>query len=261
MSDFPALPAKYSSVEVVSARHAVEEWSELRVGAADLEAVGAVMVYDNALYRHLLDREACERVVFRGPGRHHRLARGGGRVVLVGDFGFGAPVAAAVLEVLIAAGVERIISIGTAGALQPALRPGDIIGVTGAVRDDGTSWHYLPGDRPVRPHADLSAALFERLGSDLVTTGTVWTNDAVYRETVAELVHHRAHGVQAVEMEAAALMAVSEVRGAAVASAVCVSDLLTEQGWQAMFSAPVVRQALVTLFDAAVDTLAEEVGR
>lgn len=260
MSEFPAVATKYSSVEVVTAHHAVQDWRARGAGAGDLDAGGAVMVYDNALYRHLLERESPERVLFRGPGRHHRLARGGGRVILVGDFGFGAPVAAAVLEVLIAAGVERVVSIGTAGGLQDDLRPGDIIGVTGAIRDEGTSWHYLPGDRPVRPDASLSGALFERLGEHLVTTGTVWTNDAVYRETVAEVIHHRAHGVQAVEMEASALMAVAEVRGAALASAVCISDLLTEDGWQAMFSAPAVRRALVTLFDAAVDALASEEG-
>ena len=58
-------------------------------------------------------------------------------------------------------------------------------------------------------------------------------------------------------MEAAALMAVCELRDVAFASCVCISDLLTEEGWQALFSATQVRQALITMFDAAVETLME----
>jgi len=56
-------------------------------------------------------------------------------------------------------------------------------------------------------------------------------------------------------MEAAALMAVCEVRGAAFATSVCISDILSEEGWEALFSETEVREALMTMFKAAVATL------
>ena len=255
MAQFPARSDKYTSHEVITAAAAVADWQSRGLVPNGLEASGAVMVYDRGLYRDLLEREQLDTVRFGGPGRFHRVLRSGGDILMVGDFGIGAPVAAAVAEVMVAAGVERIISIGTAGGLQPDLRPGDIVGVTGAVRDDGTSWHYLPGDVDVAPDSELSETLFEHVGRRLRATGNVWTTDAIYRETVTELRAHRSAGVLAVEMEAAALMAVCEVRGVPFASAVCISDVLSEDGWEALFTAPPVRSALEALFDAAVDTL------
>jgi uridine phosphorylase len=85
----------------------------------------------------------------------------------------------------------------------------------------------------------------------------VWTTDAPFRETIEELQFHRNAGVLAVEMEAAALMAVCELRGAAFASSVCISDILSEQGWKALFSEASVREALHAMFNAAVATLME----
>ncbi len=255
MASFPARPDKYDSPEVITAVAAVADWQSRGLVTYGLEASGAILVYDRTLYRHLLEREELEPVRFGGPGRFHRLGRAGGDVLMVGDFGIGAPVAAAVVEAMIAAGVEKIVSIGTAGGLQQNLRPGDIIGVTGAVRDDGTSWHYLPGDQPVAPDEHLTDQLFDHIGALLSRTGDVWTTDAIYRETVAELRAHRDAGVLAVEMEAAALMAVCEVRQVPFATAVCISDVLSETGWEALFTAPPVRDALDALFDAAVATL------
>lgn len=254
-AEFPSVPDKYRSPEVITAAAALSAWQQRGIAPNGLEADAAVMVYDRALAKRLEGRDDLRRLRYGGPGRYFRLTSANGRVVLVSDFGIGAPVAAAVAEALIAGGVERIVSIGTAGGLQPSLRPGDVVGVTGAVRDDGTSWHYLPGEHDVAPDPDLAAALFDRLGDQLRDTGSVWTTDAIYRETVAELQAHRAAGVLAVEMEAAALMAVCAVRGVEFASAVCISDLLDESGWLARFDAPVVTAALDQLFESAVETL------
>ncbi|RSN73298.1 phosphorylase family protein [Candidatus Methanodesulfokora washburnensis] len=62
----------------------------------------------------------------------------------VGLFPIGAPAAAAILEEAIACGAKMIIEVGLAGGLQEFLKPADIIVVMEAVRDEGTSYHYLP---------------------------------------------------------------------------------------------------------------------
>ena len=81
--------------------------------------------------------------------------------------------------------------------------------VTSAVRDEGTSFHYLPPAETVdcpTPIADLLCDELSRLGPAVVK-GPVWTTDAPYRETAAQLEQHAAAGVLAVEMQAASLFA------------------------------------------------------
>jgi hypothetical protein len=58
--------------------------------------------------------------------------------------GPGAPIVAAALEELIAFGVRRFVSIGLAGGLSSDLRAGDVVIADRALRDEGTSYHYLP---------------------------------------------------------------------------------------------------------------------
>ena len=178
-------------------------------------------------------------------------------VLLGGGFGIGAPVAAVIVEEWIAFGVRRFISIGTAGGLQRDLPIGAITLVDRAIRDEGVSHHYLPGDVEALP----DPALTDRLGVELsrlgVTprVGPTWTIDAVYRETVAELRHYQAEGVLTVEMEASAVCAVAQVRGAALATAFTVSDSLAELVWNPQFRSDDVRDGLWNLYQAAVAVL------
>jgi len=73
------------------------------------------------------------------------------RGVRLGVFhpGVGAPLAGAMLEQVIARGVRGVIACGAAGALVPELVMGHAVILTGAVRDEGTSFHYLPAGRVV----------------------------------------------------------------------------------------------------------------
>src|SRR4029450_1601955 len=65
------------------------------------------------------------------------------RIGVCGGFGIGAPGVVAILEELIALGVRRFVSIGTAGALAKRLRIGDFVICDRAIRDEGVSHHYL----------------------------------------------------------------------------------------------------------------------
>ncbi len=167
----------------------------------------AIMLYQSSLWRQVVEWPDAR--VPEGPRLHglRLLGRTGDHVGVLGGFGIGAPAAAIVLEELIAVGARRIVSLGTAGALQRHAEVGGLVVCTAAVRDEGVSHHYLPPQVEARP----AEALTERLAAALrdgFETGPTWTIDAPYRETVAELRHYRDAGVRSVEVEAAALFAV-----------------------------------------------------
>lgn len=69
--------------------------------------------------------------------------------IAIGHFGIGAPHVGAKMDIMIAWGVKRFISFGTAGSLQPNLDVGDIVLCDRAIRDEGLSHHYLPRGRDV----------------------------------------------------------------------------------------------------------------
>ena len=137
-------------------------------------------------------RPAGEQSRHGGPGRAgaHRRSSWGARWFRLP----GAPVAAGRMENLIALGVRRFVSLGSAGGLQPDLDVGDLVVCTGAVRDEGVSYHYLADHVEVSPDPTLTAALSAELHGP-IRAGRTWTIDAPYRETVAEVHHYRADGV------------------------------------------------------------------
>ena len=108
-----------------------------------------------------------------GPGRFFLVNATDGRVG-VNCPGIGAPAAVAQLEVQAELGVERCVSIGTAGGFQADQEPGDVVLLTSAVRDEGTSYHYLPAGADAVPDPDLTA----RYGAALETAGLAYTTGA-----------------------------------------------------------------------------------
>ena len=123
----------------------------------------------------------------------------------------GAPFAVLVAEEMFASGCELLISVTSAGQISPAGPPPYFVLIESALRDEGTSYHYAP---PTSPFAELRPGLGEKLrdafddeSTPSVARGAVWTTDAPFRETAAEIERHRAAGILAVEMEAAALYA------------------------------------------------------
>ena len=127
--------------------------------------------------------------------------------------GIGAPAAAAELEELaVLFPVKRFVVFGSSGALVP-LPPGALILPTAAVRDDGTSYHYIPASEEIPiPRAARLAALLSELDVPYVS-GKTWTTDAFYRETEGNLQRRIAQGCICVEMECSALQAVCTYRG------------------------------------------------
>ena len=151
-----------------------------------------------------------------------------GREVGVVGCAVGAPFAVLVADQLVASGCELVISITSAGRVGTDASGGFML-IERAVRDEGTSYHYLEPGRTARLGPVLVAALagaFDDLDGRFFA-GTSWTTDAPFRETQRALDRHAADGVGCVEMEAAALYAYAEARGARV---VCIAHLTNEMG-------------------------------
>jgi uridine phosphorylase len=139
----------------------------------------------------------------------------GDRRIVVAHPRVGAPMSAAVLESLIAIGCRKFIACGGAGVLVPKVVLGHLVVPTSAVRDEGTSYHYLPAGREVKPSPRALSAIKSVLkanGHDYLL-GKTWTTDGLYRETRAKVERRKREGCLTVEMEAAAFFAVAQFRG------------------------------------------------
>jgi len=116
--------------------------------------------------------------------------------------GVGAPLAAAMLEEVIALGCKKFIACGGAGVLDGTLAVGHVIVPTAAIRDEGTSYHYLPPGREVSAHPAGIAAIEQVLEAhhcEYILSKT-WTTDGVYRETQSKIQRRKAEGCITVEM-------------------------------------------------------------
>jgi purine-nucleoside phosphorylase len=94
---------------------------------------------------------------------------------------------------------------------------------------------------------------------DSFTEGMTWTIDSVYRETVEEALAYREEGVVTVEMEAAALFTIAEVRGVEIASLFTVSDhLLAESEWLPAPDKQLLTDGLARILDVSLKVLDPE---
>jgi uridine phosphorylase len=146
----------------------------------------------------------------------------------------GGPYAVLIAEQLHAAGVRLIIGLTSAGRVAADLPLPGLVVATSAIRDEGTSYHYLPpGEAALCPsHLTLPIAReLSRIGL-AVRMGKVWTTDAPYRETNEQLAKWEREGVLAVEMQAASLFAFGNARKANVAVVARVSNAVDHEGSQ-----------------------------
>ncbi len=165
--------------------------------------------------------------------------------------GVGGPVAAGLLEQAIAHGCRKFIVCGGCGVLEKDIAVGHLIVVSSAVRDEGTSYHYLPSSREVAAHPAGVAALQATLNQQTVPylVGKTWTTDAPYRETANKIAARKREGCLTVEMEAASLMAVAQFRKVVLGQVLYGGDDLSgsewdNRGWQ---SRSEIREALFWL--------------
>ena len=152
----------------------------------------------------------------------------GSRFGIVGS-AVGGSFAVLVAEQLFASGCELLISIASAGQIAQGLETPAHVLIERALRDEGTSHHYLPQ----APFVDADPRLIALAGTALqagghrVVRGSTWTTDAPFRETADVIAMRRNQGILTVEMEAASLLAFAQVCERPV---VCLAHVTNQLG-------------------------------
>lgn len=147
--------------------------------------------------------------------------------------GIGAPLAAGLLEEMIARGCRKFVACGGCGVLDKEIAVGHLLLPAAAIRDEGTSYHYLPPAREVAMSPKALGAIRDILdqhGIEYLVTKT-WTTDAIYRETPSKVEAYLEEGALAVEMEAAAFFAVAHFRQVAFGQILYGGDAVIPGAW------------------------------
>lgn len=156
-----------------------------------------------------------------------------GKSLLVLHPGICAAFVVSTIERLIAWGCRKFVACGACGVLKPELKNGAVIIPGAALRDEGTSYHYLPPSRFV----EMNPAVLEKLESTLKKNhidyeiGKTWTTDAFFRETKKKIAGRKAEGCIAVEMECSAILALAKFRDVLLGQYLTASDDISGDGW------------------------------
>jgi uridine phosphorylase len=154
--------------------------------------------------------------------REHRTMTGmyKGKKITATSTGMGCPSTAIAVEELARVGVRAFIRVGSSAAVQPHVKPGDLLVSEGSLRNDGTTAAYVHAGYPAVPDLRLAIELDRlarqiaaREGTFTVHTGISVSDDAFYAETPAWIGQLNSLGILNIEMEASALYVVARLRG------------------------------------------------
>ncbi|MCC7404624.1 MAG: nucleoside phosphorylase [Bdellovibrionales bacterium] len=215
-----------------------------------------VIIYSSGFAKQVQEEDEVDVRPFMG-GRLGFFKKFDHRLATLSGFGIGAPAVAAKIEELAAFGVKRFFAIGTCGALNPHLAIGSVVLCEKALREEGTSHHYLPPEA----EAESDSLLLRRAETEIKHLGiaiprtTTWTIDSPYRETREEIAEFAAQGISVVDMEAAAAFAAARYRQVPLACLLVVSDRLTTPEWDPQFHVGPVKVGMNLAWQVAVATL------
>lgn len=124
--------------------------------------------------------------------------------------------------------VDRIIRIGTAGAMHPDLKVRDIVLGMGACTDSAFASQYqLPGTfAPIASYELIEKAVAEikKLGTVNYKVGNLYTSDVFYNDNPSVTAAWQKMGVLAVDMEAAGLYMTAAHAGKQALAICTISD-------------------------------------
>lgn len=145
----------------------------------------------------------------------------------------GASGAAVQMEVLTALGCRKYMVCGGCGVLQKDIAVGHLIIPTAAVRDEGTSYHYVKPAREIAADERVVKVIENTLAQHGVPyiKAKTWTTDAFYRETPAKIQQRICEGCVTVDMEASAYMAVAEYNKVEFGQILYAGDNLAGAEW------------------------------
>ena len=224
------------------------------IQAADLRAENAVIALTRHFYPRIV-RTAGFRDRGKAPPMNGAIDGRLGRKMVVYESSVGAPAAAMLMETLVASGIKRVVLVGVAGSISSECRIGDVVVPTWGVREEGTSYHYVPGNVKVKASESLATAIGDHLGRGRFKEGGVWTVDAPYRETKGKIKKYSKQGVVAVDMESTALMAVAMCRKIEFAPVLVITDEAFGEKWVPEFHGPKVRRASEAVCRSVVELM------
>jgi uridine phosphorylase len=252
---YPIYPDKYKLKEIFSARDLVGYRRKIGRMPSLSAPEGVLFCLERGLPWRLRWRIPVKRAGGMN-GDLYALKKPKNKIGIMTGFG-GAPVTVEIAEEFAAMGVKCMILMTWGGILQPDLKPGDIVVVDKAIRDEGVSYHYLPPARYIEADAQLADQLVDAIKAreGNCTRGATWTTDAPFRETVEEIRQYQSEGVKTVEMESAGLFTVGQVRSIPTVSVVVGMDSLAEFRWQVPERLDKIMRSLELVYAAALDVL------
>ncbi|MFH1693149.1 MAG: nucleoside phosphorylase [Bacillota bacterium] len=145
----------------------------------------------------------------------------------------GAPLCAGFLDECIALGSKHIMFCGGGGVLRSDLTVGHLVVIDSAIRDEGTSYHYVKPSREIEVDPDIVKLISNYLIEQKIdfVIGKTWTTDAFYRETKDKIALRQQEGAILVEMEQAAMIAVSQFRDVNYGAIIYGGDDLSKEKW------------------------------
>lgn len=152
---------------------------------------------------------------------------------------FNAPVGAsacvAILEDIFALGADKLVLFGTCGVLDEDIKETSIIIPSHALRDEGTSFHYVEASDEIAVNVGVLDRFRSYLNDRQIShkEGKVWTTDGIYRETSAKLKARKEAGAICVDMECSAVAALAKFREVDICHFFYAADHLSEGNWDA----------------------------
>jgi uridine phosphorylase len=189
------------------------------------EVINSVVKSHNGKRAHVIKSEMGEHPIYE-------IDYNGKRVAFFHPC-IGAPLAGGFLDELIAYGCEKFIVCGGAGVLDSSITVGHIVVPEKALRDEGTSYHYLPPSRSVSASKTAIKSIESVLQRHKVPylKGMTWTTDGFYRETPEKIKMRKEEGCIVVEMESAAYFAVAKFRGVQLGQILYGGDDVGSEEW------------------------------
>lgn len=225
--------------------------------------IRCLMSFMGDVLEHYVEEQGCERIaVLHSETRDFPIYRDRVRntnVCLV-QAPVGAPAAAIMADLLISSGVEILVACGGCGVLTP-ISSGMILVPTEALRDEGTSFCYCAPARDIVLDVGAVKAACRLLEEQEVPFRTckTWTTDGFFRETPHLVEKRKREGCDAVDMECAALAAVSQACGARFVEilysgdSLCVSGRHDTRDWMSNLDARAIAFKMALAITTRID--------
>ena len=146
----------------------------------------------------------------------------------------GAPACVSGFEEVVAMGAKKFVLFGSCGVLDDEKVKDHIVIPVSAIRDEGTSYHYIAPSEEIDMEDHAIYVLEDVLNACgySYVKGKTWTSDGIYRETLPVIQERREEGCLVVEMECASMLAVSKYRKITFVQFLYGADNLSSEKWE-----------------------------